>query len=150
MWPHQKYECLFQMQAKAPLQEQRENSENSHIKKRRHSSENQNRSSQTKKLKQEDVTTEMADTQKRANFSALNSPSNGFSRHASPLANNKPGSAKKLVIKNFKGLFTSCCKLESECDFMPVRRTMSGKNPCRSGNFKTYQTKCLVDYPKIF
>ena len=48
----------------------------------------------------------MADTQKRANFSALNSPSNGFSRHASPLANNKPGSAKKLVIKNFKGLWT--------------------------------------------
>ena len=98
--------------AKAPLQEQRENSENSHIKKRRHSSENQNRSLQTKKLKQEDVTTEMADTQKRANFSALNSPSNGFSRHASPLANNKPGSAKKLVIKNFKGSFTSRCKLE--------------------------------------
>ena len=98
--------------AKAPLQEQRENSENSHIKKRRHSSENQNRSLQTKKLKQEDVTTEMADTQKRANFSALNSTSNGFSRHASPLANNKPGSAKKLVIKNFKGLFTSRCKLE--------------------------------------
>ena len=91
--------------AKAPLQEQRENSENTHLKKRRHSSENQNRSSPTKKIK-EDVTSEMADTQKRANFSALNSPSNGFSRHASPLANNKPGSAKKLVIKNFKGLWT--------------------------------------------
>lgn len=45
----------------------------------------------------------MTDSQKRANFSALSAPSNGMSRHASPLANNKPGATKKLIIKNFKG-----------------------------------------------
>ncbi|XP_069105312.1 cullin-4A-like [Argopecten irradians] len=44
----------------------------------------------------------MTESQKRANFSALSSPSNGLNRHASPLANSKPGAAKKLVIKNFK------------------------------------------------
>jgi len=46
----------------------------------------------------------MTDSQKRANFSALPSPgSNGVHRHASPLGSNKPGTTKKLVIKNFKG-----------------------------------------------
>ncbi|XP_074658437.1 cullin-4B-like [Tubulanus polymorphus] len=39
---------------------------------------------------------------KRANFSALTSSSNGLNRNVSPLANNKPTAAKKLVIKNFK------------------------------------------------
>ena len=34
----------------------------------------------------------------------------------------------------------------TECDFMPVRRTMSGKNPIGLVTFKTCQTKCLVDY----
>ena len=48
-------------------------------------------------------TTEMTDAQKRANFSALTAPNNGFNRHNSPVNANKPGSAKKLVIKNFKG-----------------------------------------------
>ena len=48
-------------------------------------------------------TTEMTDAQKRANFSALTAPSNGFNRHNSPVNATKPGSAKKLVIKNFKG-----------------------------------------------
>ena len=47
---------------------------------------------------------EMNNSQKRANFSALTTPTNGFNKHTSPLANNgKPPSAKKLVIKNFKG-----------------------------------------------
>lgn len=46
----------------------------------------------------------MTDSQKRANFSALPSPgSNGVHRHASPLNSNKPGTTKKLVIKNLKG-----------------------------------------------
>ncbi len=88
---------------KAPLKEQRENSENTHHKKRRLSTESENRTPQNnKKIRHEESDPDMAETQKRANFSALSSPSNGFSRHASPLAN-KPGSAKKLVIKNFKG-----------------------------------------------
>ncbi|KAK7475514.1 hypothetical protein BaRGS_00033270 [Batillaria attramentaria] len=42
----------------------------------------------------------MTEPHKKANFSAL--AGNGISRHASPLANTKPGAAKKLVIKNFK------------------------------------------------
>lgn len=42
----------------------------------------------------------MNEPQKKANFSALSG--NGISRHASPLANTKPGASKKLVIKNFK------------------------------------------------
>lgn len=46
---------------------------------------------------------EMADSQKKANFSAITNPNNGFTKHTSPMANTgKPGSAKKLVIKNFK------------------------------------------------
>lgn len=46
----------------------------------------------------------MTDSQKRANFSALPSPgSNGVHRHASPLNSTKPGTTKKLVIKNLKG-----------------------------------------------
>lgn len=45
----------------------------------------------------------MTDSQKRANFSALPSPgSNGVHRHASPLNSSKPGTTKKLVIKNLK------------------------------------------------
>ena len=85
---------------KAPLQEHHKNEENTNPNKRRHSD---SLSPPSKKLC-EDPLERMTDTQnKRANFSALSSPSNGFSRHASPLANSKPGSAKKLVIKNFKG-----------------------------------------------
>ena len=45
---------------------------------------------------------DMAESQRKANFSALTSPNNGFNRH-SPIMNSKPGAAKKLVIKNFKG-----------------------------------------------
>ena len=49
----------------------------------------------------------MTDSQKRANFSALPSPgSNGVHRHASPLNSSKPGTTKKLVIKNLKGKLT--------------------------------------------
>jgi len=44
-----------------------------------------------------------ADTQKRANFSALTVGNpNGVNKISPSLANAKPGSAKKLVIKNFK------------------------------------------------
>ena len=90
---------------KTPLQEhQRRDNHNNH-KKRKHSDSQLSPTSHTsgKKLK-EDTTSNMTDTQqKKANFSALTSPSNGFNRNASPLANSKPGSAKKLVIKNFKG-----------------------------------------------
>lgn len=46
---------------------------------------------------------QMTDSQRRANFSAISSPSNGLNKHVSPLANNKPGATKKLVIKNFRG-----------------------------------------------
>nr|XP_034330536.1 cullin-4A [Crassostrea gigas] len=45
---------------------------------------------------------QMTDSQRRANFSAISSPSNGLNKHVSPLANNKPGATKKLVIKNFR------------------------------------------------
>ncbi|CAE1256582.1 CUL4 [Acanthosepion pharaonis] len=44
----------------------------------------------------------MTESERRPNFSALTTPSNGISRHASPLNANRPGAAKKLVIKNFK------------------------------------------------
>ena len=47
----------------------------------------------------------MGEAPKRANFSALTTSNNGFTSRASPLVNNKPGSSKKLVIKNFKGRF---------------------------------------------
>ena len=58
---------------------------------------------QHKKLKQDIKTPvkNMTDSQKKANFSALNTHSNGFNK--SPVVNSKPGSAKKLTIKNFKG-----------------------------------------------
>lgn len=42
----------------------------------------------------------MTDSQKKANFSALSG--NGITKHASPLANSKPGASRKLTIKNFK------------------------------------------------
>ncbi|XP_052215829.1 cullin-4A-like [Dreissena polymorpha] len=58
-------------------------------------------SPQNKRIKTEE--TVMTDSQKRANFSAIPSPgSNGVHRHASPMGTNKPGTTKKLVIKNFK------------------------------------------------
>ena len=47
----------------------------------------------------------MGEAPKRANFSALSPSNNGFTSRASPLANSKPGSSKKLIIKNFKGGF---------------------------------------------
>ncbi|KAL5004108.1 hypothetical protein ScPMuIL_017564 [Solemya velum] len=72
--------------------------EHTNHRKRRHSSENHSPTSKRRR----DILEEMTDSQKRANFSALTSPSNGLTRHASPLVNNKPGAAKKLVIKNFK------------------------------------------------
>lgn len=49
----------------------------------------------------------MTESERRPNFSALTTPSNGISRHASPLNANRPGAAKKLVIKNFKGEINS-------------------------------------------
>lgn len=54
-----------------------------------------------KKVKEHEDNSKMTDT-KRPNFSAIGGP-NGVNKNVSPLTNNKPGSAKKLVIKNFKG-----------------------------------------------
>ncbi|RLU23086.1 hypothetical protein DMN91_005364 [Ooceraea biroi] len=49
------------------------------------------------------ATAAATDTQKRANFSALTvGNSNGVNKISQNLANAKPGSAKKLIIKNFK------------------------------------------------
>ena len=54
-----------------------------------------------KRFKEESTDmSDLTDSQQRANFSAV-APNNGF-RH-SPVANNRPNTAKKLVIKNFKG-----------------------------------------------
>ena len=89
---------------KSPLHEKQKTEENTTRKKRKLSSDNQRSppgDSQNKKLKSDPG--EMTDPQKKANFSSLSSPSNGFNRHTSPLVNSKPGAAKKLVIKNFKG-----------------------------------------------
>lgn len=64
-----------------------------------------------KRLKQEDnsMTDTTQNNQKRANFSALSNP-NGVNK-TSPLVNTKPGAAKKLVIKNFKGItLTQLCQ----------------------------------------
>lgn len=97
---------------KSPLHEhqKRDNNSNNH-KKRKHSDSQLSSptSLQTNKKLKEESASNMTDTQqKKANFSALTNPSNGFNRNASPLANNKPGAAKKLVIKNFKGKLWKC------------------------------------------
>ena len=61
--------------------------------------------SNNKRSKTESEEYIMTESQKRANFSALPNPgTNGVHRHASPLGSNKPGTTKKLVIKNFKGV----------------------------------------------
>lgn len=54
--------------------------------------------------KKQKLDNDMTDTanQKRPNFSALSASPNGMNKNAS-LVNTKPGAAKKLVIKNFKG-----------------------------------------------
>ena len=67
----------------------------------------------------------MTDPQKKANFSALSG--NGINRHASSLSNSKPGVAKKLTIKNFKGRYLLLLLLPSiaqcdECHHVYVRR----------------------------
>jgi len=78
--------------------------------KRRHSSEDSNFHKLDNNSKRQRVTDEeaaenllnlaMAEPQRKPNFSALNS-SNGMNKHTQP-GTNKPGTAKKLVIKNFK------------------------------------------------
>jgi len=86
--------------AKSPLSDEQKRD-----KKRRLSDHNNQVSppnQKTLKRLKEDTSENMTDSQKKANFSALSSPNNGFNRHTSPLVNNKPGAAKKLVIKNFK------------------------------------------------
>jgi hypothetical protein len=71
-------------------------------KKRRLSDQNSSATKRSKVSPTDSPT--MTDSQKRANFSALPSPgSNGVHRHASPLNSSKPGTTKKLVIKNLKG-----------------------------------------------
>jgi len=54
-----------------------------------------------KKLKSDINMTDTAN-QKRPNFSALTANPNGINKGAA-VVNSKPGAAKKLVIKNFKG-----------------------------------------------
>ena len=88
--------------SKRVLHDQQKNEEENNHKRRRLN--DTNISPVHKRIKDSDNHTDMTDSQKRANFSALSSPgTNGISRHASPLASNKPGTTKKLVIKNFKG-----------------------------------------------
>ncbi|KAK3094652.1 hypothetical protein FSP39_004482 [Pinctada imbricata] len=87
---------------KRPLPDQQVNEEDSTKKRKRL---NDNISPTSHKRSRENIGVEepqMTESQKRANFSALSSPSNGLNKHASPLASNKPGATKKLVIKNFK------------------------------------------------
>ena len=87
---------------KRVLHDQQKNEEENNRKKRRLS--DSSISPLHKRIKDTENPADMNDSQKRANFSALASPgTNGISRHASPLASNKPGTTKKLVIKNFKG-----------------------------------------------
>lgn len=57
-----------------------------------------------KKLKQKGEVMTDTTTQKRANFSALNSNPNGMNKNSTSLLSTKPSSAKKLIIKNFKGI----------------------------------------------
>lgn len=86
---------------KVDLQEQQKFDDDTNFKKRK-ARENISPQNQ-KRLRETPDDSSMTDSQKRANFSALSSPNNGLNRHASPLANSKPGAAKKIVIKNFKG-----------------------------------------------
>ena len=51
---------------------------------------------------------------KKPNFSDISIPTNGFNRHSSGLPNNKPPSAKKIVIKNLKGLIIYYQSLSSK------------------------------------
>ncbi|KAK6195670.1 hypothetical protein SNE40_001052 [Patella caerulea] len=62
----------------------------------------ENNPSPLKRARELDDPANMTDSQRKPNFSALTTPNNGITRHSSPLSNNKPGAAKKLVIKNFK------------------------------------------------
>lgn len=62
-----------------------------------------NDNSSSKRFKQQDEIMTDATTQKKANFSAVNSNPNGMNKNGAGLLGSKPGSAKKLVIKNFKG-----------------------------------------------
>ena len=71
----------------------------------------------------ENADSTMAEPQRKANFSAYG---NHF-HERSPLANNsaKPGQAKKLVIKNFKGEDFSCFGIrgsENACDFDNLKK----------------------------
>ena len=89
---------------KAALQEQHQREEKLNPKKRRLENNQLSPTSlHNNKKHKADPKDEMTDSQKKANFSALTNPSNGFNRHTSPLVNSKPGTTKKLVIKNFKG-----------------------------------------------
>lgn len=56
----------------------------------------------SKKLKQKEENMTDTTTQKRANFSALSPNPNGVNKNSATLLTSKPGSAKKLIIKNFK------------------------------------------------
>ncbi|CAH1781894.1 unnamed protein product [Owenia fusiformis] len=89
---------------KAPLHEQKKREDYNNHRKRK-TNENQVSPSSLhlhKKFRDDAEFGTMCDGQRRANFSALTSPSNGLHKNVSPLMNSKPGSTKKLIIKNFK------------------------------------------------
>ena len=93
---------------KSPLQEQQKVDQNSRKRKLSEGQQHQSPTStvhKNKKVRETSPNENMTDAPKRANFSALTNPSNGFNRHASPLATSKPATVKKLVIKNFKGMY---------------------------------------------
>lgn len=85
------------------LDSQGEENDNSLKRKRRNSEGGDH---YCKVAKQEENMTDTSN-QRRANFSALTPASNGLNRTSPSLVNLKPGTAKKLVIKNFKG--TAIC-----------------------------------------
>lgn len=80
--------------------QQGEDCENTHRRKRTSSNSDTHL---CKKVKQEENTMGDTTNQKRANFSALTPTSNGINRTVPSIVNLKPGAAKKLVIKNFRG-----------------------------------------------
>ena len=81
-----------------PLVDQHKSDDNSNSRKRKNCEKLSPTSGQEQKRFKEE-STDMTDSPKKANFSALSPPNNGYNR--SQGANCKSGAAKKLKIKNF-------------------------------------------------
>lgn len=77
---------------------------NQHVKRTRH---NKNTTYESTRIEDiENMTDTAANSQKRANFSALTVTNpNGVNKISTSITNAKPGSAKKLIIKNFKSKY---------------------------------------------